>query len=156
MLVVLLVLVRVVLLVCLIVAGFVGYGHLLDYLFGLSFPPGALSRELAFGMLMAQGFVAAMVVGGLMSYPLAWLAGRYAVWAAIAATAPVLAFRIPPFFEGTSSAASLAIQTYEIAAYVTLLVVGTWLARRRLLARLEGQVASDDRIEPGEGEYGRH
>ncbi len=126
-----LVLVRVALLIVLAVIGFIGYGYLLEYLPVLF--PRAQGLSSVVALLLLQGFLAALVVGGVMSYPIAWLAGRYSLWAALAAATPVLVFRVPSLFDTTLYGFTTIIMVYELFAYVTLLVAGTWLAHRRLI-----------------------
>ena len=130
------VLVRVVLLVALATAGFVAYGYLLALLATLL--PQGENLQSAVALLLLQGFLAALLVGGAMSYPIAWLAGRYALWAALAAAVPVLVFRLPSLFDPTVHGIITAISLYEVFAYVTLLVVGTWSVHGRL-----GEAGSD-------------
>ncbi|WP_410473924.1 hypothetical protein [Guyparkeria sp. TX1] len=125
--------VRVVLLIALAVVGFILYGHVLSLMASLL--PQGLDLQSVVGLLLLQGFLAALVVGSSMSYPIAWLAGRHALWAAVAAVLPVLVFRVPSLFDTTVHGITTVIMVYEVFAYVTLLGVGTLLVHRRLSAR---------------------
>ncbi|WP_322520712.1 hypothetical protein SR882_07900 [Guyparkeria halophila] len=125
-------------LIVLALIGFIAYGYLLELLPNL-FPPGQDLRS-AIALLVLQGFLAALVVGGLMSYPIAWLTGRYAFWAALAVASPVLVFRGPALFDTTLHGITTVIVVYEIFAYVALLVVGAWLAHNSLSKRCQTPV----------------
>lgn len=127
------VLVRVLALIALAVIGFIGYGHLLELLARL-LPPGQ-GLDSVIAVFVLQGFLAALVVGGLMSYPIAWLSGRYSAWAALAASAPVLVLQGPSLFDPTLHGFTTVVMAYELFSYVTLLVAGSWLAHNHLRKR---------------------
>jgi len=107
-------------------AGFVLYGHMLEFLFGVI--PIPKEHSFIFGVLLAQGFLAAASISILFCYPLAFIYQKYSIIVSLSMSLPVLMFRLPGVVNFDRNPITTIIGVYEIAAYVLLLVVGTWLA----------------------------
>jgi hypothetical protein len=121
-------LLRGVALVVLAVGGFTLYGLAIGYFSGV-IPTN--DRDLVYGALMLQGFLAAALVAAVLAYPLAMLFRNWAVLAAVLVVLPALLLRLPEL-TAPSRHTALLISLYEIGAYLVLVVAGTWLASRRL------------------------
>lgn len=122
--------IRLILLPAFVWAGFVAYGYSLEALGEII--PTPKEGSFVFGILLAQGFLAAAVISILFCYPLALLYRQLAVTVAMVMSLPVLMLRLPELMAFDRHPVAIAISAYEVLTYGVLLVVGAWLAHSRL------------------------
>ncbi|WP_200914933.1 hypothetical protein [Jeongeupia sp. HS-3] len=89
-------------------------------------------HALVFGTLLAQGFIAAVVVSILFCYPLAFFYQKTAAALALIISLPTLILRLPELMAFGRNPAAIAISVYEIFSYPILLIAGAALAHRHL------------------------
>lgn len=116
--------------------GFLVYGNALGY-FGEAISTD--DQSLIFGFLLLQGFLAAGLAATLLCYPLAWVFRQHSPHAAFAISLPVLLLRLPEFFDTSRHIFALLVSAYEVLAYALLLVLGAWLAHRKIPSKQEDQ-----------------
>lgn len=96
-------------------------------------------RSFVFSALLAQGFLAAALVSGIFSYPLAHIYRKNAVAVALVMSIPVLVLRLPELLNFSRHPYSIAISGYEIIAYSVLMVVGVWQSYNHIEHSLTSQ-----------------
>jgi MFS family permease len=115
-------------------AGFVLYGYLLDF-FSDRFPIPD-DRSFIWAVLLMQGFATAAVNAAILSYPLAYVYRQTAVVVAFGVCLPVLYLRLPEFIDINRSWHGLIVSSYEVGAFLVLLIGGSFQAYRRLGSNL--------------------
>lgn len=94
------------------------------------------AHGVAFYLLsVAQGLCTAAVLAVLFCYPVALLYQRSGVVMALAMVLPASYFYLANVLSPPVQGAAAVIALYDLVAYVTLLVCGTWLAHHIFSAR---------------------
>lgn len=114
----------------LIFLAFVAFGEVFTLVAHiLRFPAHGVGLYL---MEVAQGFGTAAVLAALFCYPVALLYQRSGVVMALAMVLPTSYVYLANALSPSVPWSAAALAFYDLFAYVTLLVWGTWLARKHL------------------------
>ncbi len=114
----------------LVYLAFLAYGQLLGLLEALL--PVSEDEQLRLVSIVMQGFVAAAVIALLFSHLLAKVYGKLAVGAALLLVLPIVYLSWPGSLSTASNPLVWLLRAYDSLALMILLMLGTWLAYRRL------------------------
>ena len=112
-------------------AGFITYAFSLEFFSAVI--PIPEERSLIFSALIAHGFLAAAVVSGVFSYPIAIFYRKAAVAVALLISVPVSVLLLPELSDFSRHPYTIIISGYHIFAYLVLLVAGVWLAHAHVM-----------------------